>query len=66
MFSIIPSGIELRTASDVSVERKRGYHGWIIAHMDNTPIIAGYGPTYGRNEDTTSYRTEVYGTVSVL
>jgi hypothetical protein len=34
--------------------------------MDNTTIIEGYGPTYGRIEDTTSYRTEVCGTITVL
>jgi hypothetical protein len=34
--------------------------------MDNTTIIEGYGPTDGRIEDTTSYRTEVCVTIAVL
>jgi hypothetical protein len=57
IFDSIPSDIKPRTASDGSVENENGYHGWIIVRMDNTKIIEGYGPTYGRIEDTTSYRT---------
>jgi hypothetical protein len=34
--------------------------------MDNTLIIEGYVPPDGRIEDTTSYRTEVCGTIAVL
>jgi hypothetical protein len=49
-----------------SVENELGYHGWIIARMKNTTIIKGYGPTDRRIEDTTSYITEVYGTITVL
>jgi hypothetical protein len=58
--------MELRTASDGSVENERGYHGWIIALMDNTAIIEGCGPTDGNIKDTTSYRTEVCSTLTVL
>jgi hypothetical protein len=66
IFDIIPSDIQLRTASDGSVENENGYHGWIIARTDNTKIIEGYGPSYDRIENTTSYRTEFYGTIAVL
>jgi hypothetical protein len=55
IFSITPSGIDLRTASDGSVENEKGYHGWIIARMDNNIIIKGYGPTDGIIKDTTIY-----------
>jgi hypothetical protein len=34
--------------------------------MDNKTIIKGYGPTDGRIEDTTSYRTDFCGTITVL
>jgi hypothetical protein len=34
--------------------------------MNNTTIIEGYGPTDVIIEDTTSYRTEVCGTIAVL
>jgi hypothetical protein len=34
--------------------------------MDNTTIIEGHGPTDGRNQDTTSYRTELSGTIAIL
>jgi hypothetical protein len=48
------AGIDLRMANDGSVENELGYHGWIIAPMDNITIIEGYGPTDGRIEDTTA------------
>jgi hypothetical protein len=70
IFDNIPSDIKLHTASDGSVENENGYHGCIIARMDNTTIIEGYEPTDGRIEDTTSYttsyRTEVCGTIALL
>jgi hypothetical protein len=66
ILSITPSGIDLRTASDGSVENEKGYPGWIIVRMDNTTLIKGYGSTYGRIEDTTSYRTEVCSTIAIL
>jgi hypothetical protein len=66
IFSILASCIDLRTASDLSVENEKGYHGWIIARIYNTTIIKGHVPTDGRIEDTTSYRTEVCGTIELL
>jgi hypothetical protein len=45
--------IALRTASDGSVENEKGYHGWIVATLDNATIIEGHGPTEGRIKDTT-------------
>jgi hypothetical protein len=50
----------------VQLKMKKGYHGWIIARMDNKKIVKGYGPTDGIIDVTTSYRTEVYGTIAVL
>jgi hypothetical protein len=66
IFSTIPSDINLQTASGGSVENEKGYHGLIIARIDNINIIYGYVPTDGRIEDTTSYRTEVCGAIDVL
>jgi hypothetical protein len=34
--------------------------------MESSTIIKGHGPTDGRIQDTTSYRTEVSGTISIL
>jgi hypothetical protein len=48
MFSTKPSDIKLQTASDRSVENENGYHGWILACIDNIKIIEVYGPTDGR------------------
>jgi hypothetical protein len=39
IFSNIPLDIDLRTTSDGLVENEKGYHGWIIARMDNTTLI---------------------------
>jgi hypothetical protein len=66
IYIIATSGIEWRTASGGSVENKRGYHGWLIARMDNTTIIEGCGPMDGRIKDATSYRTELCGAIAVL
>jgi hypothetical protein len=62
----MPETITLRTASDGSVENEKGYYGWIGATLDNATIIEGHGPTDGRIQDTTSYRTEVSGTIAIL
>jgi hypothetical protein len=56
----------LRTASDRPVESELGYHGWIVALIYNSIIIEGHGPMDGRIQDTTSYRTEVSGTIVIL
>jgi hypothetical protein len=66
IFENTPSDVKLRKAIDGSVENENGYHGWIIARIDNTTIIEGCGPTDGRIEDTTSYRTVVCGTIEVI
>jgi hypothetical protein len=58
--------IALRTANNGSVENERVYHGWSVALLDNSTIIEGHGPTDGRIQDTTSYQTEVLGTISIL
>jgi hypothetical protein len=62
----MPETITLRTASDGSVENEKGYHGWIVATLDSATIIEGHGPTNGRIQDKTSYRTEVSGTIAIL
>jgi hypothetical protein len=48
------------------VEKERGYHGWIVALLDNSTIVEGHGPTYSRIQDTTSYRMEVSCTIAIL
>jgi hypothetical protein len=62
----MPETIALRTASEGSVENEKGYHGWIFATLDNATIIEGHGSADGRIQDTTSYWTEVSGTISIL
>jgi hypothetical protein len=56
----------LRMVSDGSVEKEIGYHGWIVALMDNIMIMEIHGPTYGLIQDMTSYRTEVCRTITIL
>jgi hypothetical protein len=36
-----------------------GYHGWLIAQMDNMIRIEGVGATYGHIDDVTCYRAEL-------
>jgi hypothetical protein len=62
----MPKTITLRTASDGSVENEKGYHGWIVATLNNTTIIERHCPTNGRIQDTTSYRTEVSVAIAIL
>jgi hypothetical protein len=66
VFQTMPETIALPTASDGSVENEKGYHGWIVATLDNATIIEVQGLTNGRIQDTTSYRTEVSGTIAIL
>jgi hypothetical protein len=42
VFQTMTRSISLQTASDGSVENERGYHGWIVALMDNSTIIEGH------------------------
>jgi hypothetical protein len=64
-FQTIPRSTALRMASDGSFKNERGYHGWIVALTDKSTIMEGHGPTDGRIQDITSYRTEVSGTIAI-
>jgi hypothetical protein len=66
VFQTMTNIITLCTASDGSVENEKGYHGWIVATLNNATIIEGHGPTDGSIQDTTSYQTEVSGTIAIL
>jgi hypothetical protein len=66
VFQTMPGTIVLRTARDGSVENEKGYHGGVVATLDNATIIEGHGPTDGRIQETTSYQTEVLGTIAIL
>jgi hypothetical protein len=65
IFCTKPSYINQPAARNGPVENAKGCHGWIIARMDNTKIIEGYGPTDGRINGGNPFNKSVYTDLAI-
>jgi hypothetical protein len=57
---------KIRNASDGSVLYCQGFQGWLIAKLDNEVLVQGFGATYGRVDDVSSYRAEICGNIATF
>jgi hypothetical protein len=65
-FENLPSSTTIHSTSYGSVLHSLGYQGWFIATLDNGILLEGVGATYGRVEDTHSYKEELCGNIATL
>jgi hypothetical protein len=65
-FQSLNPSTNIRSASDGAVLHCQGFQGWIIATMDNTILIEGFGAMDGHVEDINSYRAEICANIATF